>query len=199
MTGVDSQLQAVRERLRHLMKTHQQQLDAQQLTIQQGELVIRQGDRADAVMLVERGRLSIELERDGAEPLELATVEAGELVGEMGLFGDSHHTAAVRAREGPVDVLRFNSDALLQYSLFDSELVLELLALSSARCRAGNLVISQLLDGLTALVENAPDQLDAVCTELEQGPESLRTAARQFRALGENAHAAAQPQRAHRG
>ena len=184
MTGVDSQLQAVRERLRHLMKTHQQQLDAQQLTIQQGELVIRQGDRADAVMLVERGRLSVELERDGADPLELATVEAGELVGEMGLFGDSHHTAAVRAREGPVDVLRFNSDALLQYSLFDSELVLELLALSSARCRAGNLVISQLLDGLAALVENAPEQLDAVCTELERGPQSLRTAAHQFRALG---------------
>ena len=83
MTGVDSQLQAVRERLRHLMQTHQQQLDAQQLTIQQGELVIRQGDRANAVMLVERGRLSVELERDGTEPLELATVEAGELVGEM--------------------------------------------------------------------------------------------------------------------
>ena len=105
----------------------------------------------------------------------------------------------MRAREGPVDVLRFNSDALLQCSLFDSELVLELLALSSARCRASNLVISQLLDGLAALVENAPEQLDAVCTELERGPQRLRTAARQFRAPGENAHAAAQPQRAHLG
>jgi CRP-like cAMP-binding protein len=67
-----------------------------------GEVVIRQGDPADAFFLVAAGELDVI--RDGVMVAELARADG---FGEIGLLGDRPRTATVRARtDGHVVVLR---------------------------------------------------------------------------------------------
>jgi DNA-binding response OmpR family regulator len=67
-------------------------------TLEPGEVLFRAGDTGTQLYLVERGRLRVVVERDGAE-VELASIGEKELVGEMAFFGDEQRTATVVAAE----------------------------------------------------------------------------------------------------
>lgn len=81
--GSPAQAQALLERL-------------ERVTLRPGEVLFRQGEGADALYLVEEGRLSVFLGDEGAEH-RIRTVQAGATVGEMGLYREGGRSATVRA------------------------------------------------------------------------------------------------------
>ena len=121
----------VHPRLNQLLVTHLKELNAESLIYASGDVVIQEQQHADDILLLQSGELSVEI---GAQR-ELARIKPGELLGEMGLSGDNRHCATVRVHRGPAEIIRVNADALIRLALFDSDLALEMLALSSARCR----------------------------------------------------------------
>jgi SulP family sulfate permease len=73
------------------------------LRLAAGEVLIRQGERDEAMYFIERGRVSIWLERPGSTPVRLASTAAGGLVGEMALYRGGVRSATVIADE-PTEV-----------------------------------------------------------------------------------------------
>ena len=182
-TDSSASVEAVRGRLQILLGTYQKELKVNPVQAEAGDTVIVQGQKADSVVLLKRGQLVVELEGEGETSREIATVKAGEILGEMGLFGDSRYSASVRVKEGPAELLFFDSEELMKFALFDSELVMEILALSSARCRASNNIVEQLLSGLEALSQGDQEILNTVCQNLEQESEGIKKASKQFQSL----------------
>jgi len=64
----------------------------------EGRAIITQGDKACEAFLIEKGRVSVTLEKDN-ETIELATLHEGEIFGEAALFSGSHYGATVTATE----------------------------------------------------------------------------------------------------
>jgi CRP/FNR family cyclic AMP-dependent transcriptional regulator len=73
-----------------------------------GEVVLRQGDEAGALYIVETGRLVVRLAAPTGDQVILAVMGPGEVVGEMGVLVPRHeHTAGIQAvDEAVVRVLR---------------------------------------------------------------------------------------------
>ena len=180
-----AELDGMRSRLRLLLDTHRQQLSPTVLHPKPGAIVIRQGQPAESLLLVNKGSLVVELQEPGQPLRTLAVVKQGDLLGEMALFGDGHHTAQVRVLEGPAELLSIARDALLQAVLFDSELTAELLHVSTKRCQRSNQWVTLLLDGINACAAGDIDTLNKVSEQLQQGPDSMKTAAEQLLALTE--------------
>ena len=186
MKNDESHAQAVRERLKMLLHTYQKELKVNPVQAETGDTVIKQGEKADAVVLLKHGLLVVELKTEGEAPRQIATIKPGEILGEMGLFGDNRYSASIRVKEGPAELLFFDSASLMKFALFDSELVMAILALSSDRCRTGNHLIELLLGGLQALSDANQETIDAICQDLEQESEAMKKAAEQIKLLSEN-------------
>ena len=183
MKNIKSHAQAAREKLQMLLRTYQKELKVKPVLAQTGEIVIEQGGQADAVVLLQQGRLVVELMNEDEMPRQIATVEPGEILGEMGLFGDNRYSASVRVKEGPAELLFFDSGDLMKFALFDSELIMAILALTSERCRKGNNIIDQLLSGLQALSDGNQAKLNAICENLLIESEGMEKAAKQLQSL----------------
>jgi CRP/FNR family transcriptional regulator, cyclic AMP receptor protein len=63
-----------------------------------GNVLIQQGDSADAAYLIINGHAEVILET-AAGPVIVATLGANEIVGEMGILGNVPRVATVRAKE----------------------------------------------------------------------------------------------------
>lgn len=183
MGAIEPQLEEIRTRLSQLLSTHLSQLNTDTCVHATGEIVIQQGAPAERLFLVRSGVLAVEVVEAGKPARVLALVHTGEILGEMGLFGDHCHSAQVRVENGPATLLVARSDDLLKALLFDSELALEMLALSSARCRQANHNQTLLLDAIQALSDGSPDDLEQCCQAMNRGSASLSRAAAQLRRL----------------
>jgi CRP-like cAMP-binding protein len=166
----------VHPRLNQLLVTHLKELNAESLIFASGDVVIQEQQHADDILLLQSGELSVEI---GAQR-ELARIKPGELLGEMGLSGDNRHCATVRVLHGPAEIIRVNADALLRLALFDGDLALEMLALSSARCRQGNQLTTLLLDSIQALSEGNTLHLQQCINKLQAEAGGFQTAAKQL-------------------
>ena len=169
----------VHPRLSQLLVTHLKELKAESLQFASGDVVIEEQEHADEILLLLSGELSVEI---GAQR-ELARIKPGELLGEMGLSGDNRHCATVRVQNGPAEIIRVNADALLRLALFDGDLALEMLALSSARCRQGNQITMLLLDSIQALSEGNILQLERCINHLQTEAGGFQTAAQQLASI----------------
>lgn len=183
MGAIEPQLEEIRSRLSQLLSTHLSQLNTDTCVHATGEIVIKQGAPAERLFLVSSGVLAVEAVEAGKPARVLALVRTGEILGEMGLFGDHCHSAQVRVENGPATLLAARSDDLLKALLFDSELALEMLALSSARCRQANHNQTLLLDAIQALSDGNPDELEQCCEAMNRGSASLSRAAAQLRMI----------------
>ena len=163
MEGDEAQTSRVRERLKLLLSTHLPQLEHIVLRPGVGDVLIEEGAKAERLLLVVTGQLSVEVRDGHGHPQIVAMVGADELVGEMGLVGDYCHTATVRVHEGPAEVLSVQADDLLKATLFDNDLVMELLALSSERCQQSNHRFSLVLEALESLSRGDIESLDQSC------------------------------------
>lgn len=61
-----------------------------------GDIIIRQGETADRLFVIQEGTVDILVEKDGGEVL-LRKAGAGELIGEMSIFEKDLRSATVRA------------------------------------------------------------------------------------------------------
>ena len=175
--------EAFNDRLRLLLNTHREQLKPDVLQPKRDTVLLEQGAEADCLLLVNAGRLAIDVQQPGCPFRTIAIVNRGAVLGEMALFGEARHGARVRALDDDSEVLRFSRQSLNQAMLFDTELMAEILAISSERCRKGNQLINLLLDGLDACVRRDADTLGTVCRGLRSGPDSIVSAAEQLERL----------------
>jgi MFS family permease len=85
---------------------------AQEIVMPAGQVVIREGDEADALWILADGELAVQASGDGPEPRELAPVTAPGYVGELGLLHGIPRTASVRTLR-PSTLLRIGSQDFL--------------------------------------------------------------------------------------
>jgi CRP-like cAMP-binding protein len=182
MWGDEPQLNAFRERVKLLLDAHQDELNPQRMVVDAGDVLFRQGDPVSTLMLLIRGRVAVDVHQDD-ECHTLAVVEAVELLGEVRFFANGHHYADFRVVDGPAEVLAVSGRELLQAMLFDSELVVEMLALVSERCRRSNRVIGLLLSGIEALHDDQEQRLKSAADELGGIHFCVAKAARQLQHL----------------
>ncbi len=161
------QLSKVRVRLPMLLSTHLSGLGHRTLRPAIGEVVIRQDTPAEHVLVVQAGELSVERTEAGGKPRLIATLSPGEMAGEMALMGDQRHSATVIVSRGPAELLEVKANDLLQAAMYDSDLVMELLALSSHRCRRTSRHLTLILESLDALSNSDTETLKRCCEELD--------------------------------
>ena len=161
------QLSKVRVRLPMLLSTHLSGLGHRTLRPAIGEVVIRQDTPAEHVLVVQAGELNVERTEAGGKPRLIATLSPGEMAGEMALMGDQRHSATVTVSRGPAELLEVKANDLLQAAMYDSDLVMELLALSSHRCRRTSRHLTLILESLDALSNSDTETLKRCCEELD--------------------------------
>ena len=186
MWGAEPQLELVRERFKLLLNTHRVELKPQRIVLQKGKLLIKQGEHAENCYLIVQGKVAIQLKNEDQPLHTLAVVEAEEFLGELALFGQGTHTCDVRVVDGPAEFLQFRGEDLIKIMIFDSELVIELLALSSQRCHKSNDLIGLLLDGITALHSEDTISLKRVCEKLLLMNHSFAKATSKLHEIHEN-------------
>ena len=177
--------QPINNRLRTLLQTHLRQLEPELLRPEPDAVLIEQGGIADSLLLVQRGRLAIDIHRNGHPSRTIAEVGAGAVLGEMALFGagETRHGARVRVLDAGTEILRFSREALHGAVLFDAELAAEMLLVGSERCRNSNRMINLLLDGIDAMAGGDASTLTGICNALRNGPDSMVQAAAQLEQL----------------
>jgi len=140
--GIDTR--ALR-RLRLLSCLTDEQLDrfAQYIEaerIPQGAVVVRQGDRGNAMYLILEGELSVRMNVDGLES-ELATLGMGDFFGDFSLFDHGPRSADVVANSSSI-LLKISGDAFERLSREATDLATPFLRAIgktlTARIRAGN-------------------------------------------------------------
>ena len=184
MKSENQQLIQIRDRLRMLLSTHLSTISHQTLTAAVGDVLIQQGAPSVRVLIVQAGELKVERCEPGGTPQVIARIGPDELVGEMALIGDQYHSASVMVSRGPAEILVVKADDLLQASIYDSDLVMELLALSSHRCRQTNHHLALILEGLEALSTRDKPLLERCCEELDKSADqALCGTAEQLRRL----------------
>ena len=183
MWGMESQRTLLRERMKLLLAAHHSEIVPQELTAQPGELLLRQGTPAERIFLLTEGSVAIQVRQNNDRAHTLAIVEAEELLGEMGLFGNGLHTADVQVLDRPAQLLAVDGDQLLKAMLFDADLSIELLNLLSQRCLQGNELVGLLLDGIQAAAEGDASQLERTCTVLRQRGHAIAEASERLAAL----------------
>ena len=161
-------LRKVRVRLPMLVSTHLSAINHRTLRPSVGDVVMQQGALAERVLVVQTGELSVQRTEAGGQPRLIATVGPGEMAGEMALMGDQTHSATVTVSRGPAELLEVSADDLLQAAVYDSELILELLALSSHRCRETSRHLALILESLDALNQRDHSTLQRCCEELDK-------------------------------
>jgi CRP/FNR family cyclic AMP-dependent transcriptional regulator len=183
MWGIESQRNLVRERMKLLLAAHNSEIVPVDVRAQPGELLLRQGAPAEQVLLLTQGTVAIQVRQSDGQPHTLAVVEAEELLGEMGLFGDGVHSADVQVLDEPAQLLAVDSNQLLKAMLFDADLSIELLNLISQRCLQGNELVGLLLDGIKAAHSGDGDLLVRTCGALRLRGHSIASSADQLEAL----------------
>lgn len=191
MNSENQQLTQVRDRLRMLVTTHLSRVNHQTIMAAEGEVLVQQDSPAEKVLLVKTGQLKVERCEEGGTPQVIAHIGPNELIGEMALIGDQFHSATVSVTHGPAEILMVQANDLVQAAIYDSDLVMELLALSSNRCRQTNRHLALILEALEALEQNHASAVKRCCQKLEQSSEAtLSVAAERLRQLAERAETA---------
>ena len=184
MWGLQSQLDVVRERMKLLLEAHGNEITTTDYVAEEGELLLEQGGAADQILLLNEGSVAIQLRQSHGEPHTLTVIEAEEILGEMGLFGNGVHSADVRVVGGPAQLTVIDGNQMLQAMLFDTDLSMEILALIAQRCLKSNQMMGLLLDGIAAADARDTAALEQCCQSLRQLSHSMATAADRLSALG---------------
>ena len=183
MWGIESQDSLVRERMKLLLAAHDSELVPVEISAEPGELLLRQGAPAEQVLLLTKGTVAVQVRQSNYQAHTLAIVEAEELLGEMGLFGNGLHSADVRVLDEPAQLIAVDGNQLLKAMLFDADLSIELLHLISQRCRQGNELVGLLLDGIKAAHSGDSALLDQTSKALRLRRHSISSAADQLEAM----------------
>lgn len=91
-------------------------LEPRTVSLQPGEILLREGEVSGRMYLLQEGRLEVlrHGEVEGGELMKLGTVEPGHLVGEVSLLEGTPHSATLRASE-PCTLLEVSRQLLDQF------------------------------------------------------------------------------------
>jgi cytochrome P450/CRP-like cAMP-binding protein len=132
---------------------------AERRVYQPGEVIIQQGDEADAFYILARGTVEVYLKEPGQIPQLLAQLGDGAFFGETGLLQGVRRTATVRVSEAaPAEVLVIDRDTFLSYVAEFDLLGDEIAALVRRRTNSRNLA--------RALPTLSPEQIARVSPEI---------------------------------
>jgi CRP-like cAMP-binding protein len=125
---------------RSLNKKHLSQVArlAERQQFAPGQLIVKQGDTGLGLYVIVSGRVDVQQERAGAEPIVLNQLGSGEFFGEMSLLDDYPRSASVIARE-PTECLTLSKWHFLAELESHPEMALPLLPILSRRLRAAML------------------------------------------------------------
>lgn len=85
----------------------------EEIRFNMGDVIFREGDRADRVFVILSGHASIFKKGPGGEDVFVGLAGVGSVLGEMGIFLEGERTATVRAASN-VSVLAFDGDEFLR-------------------------------------------------------------------------------------
>ena len=163
-----NQIERIKDKISFLLSTHKDIISKEKIIFNSNEFLIHQGEPAMKIMLINSGVLAVEVYDSNKKPQVVAKVTQGEIIGEMGLFGESLHTASVRVVEGPAEIDIISNNDLLGALMFDSELILEILQLSTERCKKSNAMLSNMFSAIKAVNLNNFDQLEECIENMDQ-------------------------------
>lgn len=121
----------------------------EQLTLEEGQVLIRQGQPTRGLYFIQEGQVTIRLEGEGGDSMRLRTRGPGTVVGEVGLYLGTPATASVVV-EGACTVYRLSAEALTRMEAQAPEL-----ATAFHRAMASHL--SDRLASTTAIVQALMD------------------------------------------
>jgi len=98
-----------------------------------GEIIVRQGDKGDCMYVIQSGDVEVVEETDGNE-LVLAVLKEGDFFGEMAIFEQQVRSATVRAR-GEARVLTVDRRTLMRRIQNDPSVAFNILHTMSHRIR----------------------------------------------------------------
>ena len=93
----------------------------ERVDVDEGDRLIKQGDRADDLYFIEQGGVTVYLELEGGHPVRLQTLGAGTVVGELSLYLDMERSASAVADLRTV-AYRLTRDALVAMKESDPKL-----------------------------------------------------------------------------
>jgi CRP-like cAMP-binding protein len=114
-------------------------------TYRDGEVVIRQGERADCMYIVQEGQVEVVAEAANGD-VRLGVLEPGNVFGEMALFSKAPRSATVRAL-GETRVLRIDKEGFLKRIHEDPSLAFRILQKMADRIRTLDAEIVRLMGG----------------------------------------------------
>jgi CRP/FNR family transcriptional regulator, cyclic AMP receptor protein len=98
---------------------------SQCVTFENGEVLVREGDPADAAYVIMSGDVEI-LAKTSEGEVAYGTLGANQLFGELALLTNTPRTATLRAK-GPVQVLRIADDMFLKLVTENPDVALEVM------------------------------------------------------------------------
>ena len=98
-----------------------------------GEIIVRQGDKGDCMYVIQSGEVEVVEETDGNQ-LVLAVLKEGDFFGEMAIFEQQVRSATVRAR-GEARVLTVDRRTLMRRIQNDPSVAFHILQTMSHRIR----------------------------------------------------------------
>ena len=98
---------------------------------QDGEIIVRQGDKGEFLFVIQQGQVEIFIEREGNE-IPLRIVGKNELIGEMAIFRREPRSATARAC-GPARVLTLDKKNFLRRISEDPSLAFRIIETLSRR------------------------------------------------------------------
>lgn len=107
---------------------------------QPGEVIVRQGDVGEYMYIIQEGRVEVVVEQGGQE-VRLAVREAGQPIGEMGIFERQPRCATVRAL-GQTRVLTVDKALFLRRVHQDPSLAYSMMQTMSERIRELSILVA---------------------------------------------------------
>lgn len=98
---------------------------SQSVTFEDGEVLFREGDPADAAYVVLSGEVEIMVKTDSGEVV-YGTLGPNQLIGELAVISKTKRTATLRAR-GTLQVLRIGDEAFLRLVTENPDVALEVI------------------------------------------------------------------------
>jgi len=126
-----------------------------------GEIIFREGDKGEVMYVIQAGQVSI-VKNTPSGDLTLATLDSGDIFGEMALFDKMPRSATAKA-SGNARILSIDRKKLFATISRDPTLVFKMLETMSKRIRLLNEELTKLKKTKSALVNLCCD-VDEVCS-----------------------------------
>ena len=69
----------------------------QTMAFEAGDVICREGETGDRMYIIASGDVAVLKDVEGQDPIEVTCLHRGDIAGEMGLFGDRHRSATLKA------------------------------------------------------------------------------------------------------